>query len=161
MFQRHPAHHPVQRRCLLGLLALTLLGLAGSAPRSEGVDWQQISVDEAIEQGALDGKRVFIKFTASWCGPCKKLDQEVLETDDGARLTDGMIAVKVDVDASDNREYVKRYQGGRLPTVLVLKSRDEEVGRIVGYSGRDQWLEQAKQRFGQGRKDDNDGMPSF
>ena len=44
---------------------------------SQGVDFKQITLKEALEQAKAQGKMVFVDCYTTWCGPCKMMAQEV------------------------------------------------------------------------------------
>lgn len=114
----------------------------GEAPVAEaqGVDWQQLSIRQALDRAAAEDRRVFVKFDAEWCSYCRKLDDEVLSTAEGAAVTADMIAVSFDFDDEENRALVEQYVVLGLPTSLVLTADGSQVGRIQGYHGRQEWV---------------------
>jgi len=121
--------------------AITLISSAEpQAAVAQGVDWQDITVDQALERAEAENKRVFVKFDAEWCSYCRRLAEEVLDTAEGATLTEDVIAVSVDFDADENRAFVERYVVLGLPTSLVLSADGTQVARIQGYHGHDEWV---------------------
>lgn len=70
---------------------------------------------------------VLVDFSATWCGPCKKLEPIV---DELAGEFDGRLkVVKVDVDQA--RGVAARYGVLSVPTVLIIKDgqvKDQVVG---------------------------------
>jgi thiol-disulfide isomerase/thioredoxin len=115
-------------------------GAEPPAAEAQGVDWQALTVAEALERARAEDKRVFVKFDAEWCSYCRRLDEEVLSTADGAALTENVIAVSVDFDAEANRPVVEQYVVLGLPTSLVLAADGTQVARIQGYNDRDEWV---------------------
>ena len=126
-------------------LSLTLIGLAtilaltvtpNLANAAVGTRWFTGDLDAAMLLAKKSGKRVLVKFEASWCGPCKRLATEVFHTDAGAALTKGLIAVRVDFDAPANRKHIERYVVLGLPTTVVVAPSGQQVLRIMGYEGK-------------------------
>lgn len=75
---------------------------------------------------------VLVDFFADWCGPCK-MAEPVLE--DLAQTYSGKINfVKVNVDESG--ELSSKYGVMSIPTT-VLYVKGEEVGRQVGFAGKE------------------------
>ncbi len=69
-----------------------------------------------------------IKFGATWCGPCKKLEPVLtqLETE-----FPNITFMAVDLDQSPT--LAKKYKIKSIPTLLFLK-KGQEVERIIGLS---------------------------
>ena len=65
-----------------------------------------------------------LKFSASWCGPCKSM-AEVLN-----RIT-LPVAVQ-DIDVDDNYEQAALYAIRGVPTLVLVDPVGKEVSRLVG-----------------------------
>jgi thioredoxin 1 len=65
-----------------------------------------------------------LKFSASWCGPCKMLAMTVKELDDNT------VPIK-DIDIDENLELATKYGIRGVPT-LVLLENGNEVKRVSG-----------------------------
>lgn len=87
----------------------------------------------ALAEAARTGKRVFVDFETTWCGPCKQMDQLVFTAADVVAAAAGVIAVQLDGD--EQRELVKRYEVKGYPTLLLLDGKGEVLRRAVGYQG--------------------------
>jgi hypothetical protein len=51
-----------------------------------------------------------------------------------------MVVFSVDFDQEDNKPLIRRYVVLGLPTTVVLEQDGSEVGRIMGYRGKADWL---------------------
>lgn len=72
---------------------------------------------------------VLVDFSATWCGPCKKLDPVVREV--AADYTGRLKVVKVDVDQA--RETAARFGVLSVPTLMLFQGgqvRDQVVGAV-------------------------------
>lgn len=87
----------------------------------------------ALAAAAVDGKRVFVDFETTWCGPCKQMDQWVYTAHDvvAAATDTGVRAVKLDGDVE--RDLVKKYEVKGYPTLLLLDGTGAVVRRATGY----------------------------
>ncbi|MFI4853673.1 MAG: thioredoxin family protein [Phycisphaerales bacterium JB065] len=94
--------------------------------------------DEALAEVKNTDQVVVLYFTASWCGPCQRMqrttwvDERVVE-----KLTTDALVVKIDVD--EQEELAKRYRIQAMPTMLALRG-DKEVNRVVGLHTPEQLL---------------------
>ena len=74
-----------------------------------------------------------IDFYASWCQPCKKLEQDMGTI--SQRYGDKVNFMRVDVDDPKNQKMVDQYEISPIPTVIFLNADGEVVDYSIGYSG--------------------------
>lgn len=68
-----------------------------------------------------------LKFSASWCGPCKMLSMTIKGMDD--------LGVDIrEIDIDENMDEVKKYGIRGVPTLVMLEN-GSEVKRISGAVG--------------------------
>jgi len=104
-----------------------------TAPRAKTPLAFRHDVDQALADAKAAGKRVFLDFETTWCGPCKQMDQMVYTAQAvvTAAATADLICIKVDGD--ERRDLVKRFGVEAYPTLLVLSPEGEVLRREVGY----------------------------
>lgn len=76
------------------------------------------------------GVPTFIKFTATWCGPCKMMApvfKKCAET-----YVDSALFLEVDVD--DAPELATRFEVNAMPTFVVVNKRGKVAEKLVGAS---------------------------
>lgn len=99
-------------------------------------------INEAMKVAATTNKKIFVDFMATWCGPCKMLDREVLQKSDFKKYGSKLVLLRVDVDAQ--ADVAKKYNITAMPTQMVLDSKGNVLGQTVGYGGPGafySWLE--------------------
>lgn len=121
-------------------------GSAASSRSSSGPglngEWTT-DYQSAMQSASGSGRETLLFFTGSdWCGWCKRLEAEVLDTEEFKTYASGnLVLVKLDfprrVAQSDftkrrNRELAQKYGIGGYPAIVVLNDSGEEVGRL-GY----------------------------
>ena len=119
-------------------------GAVSSSSSSPGLNGEWTTdYQSAIGAAQGSGRETLLFFTGSdWCGWCKRLEAEVLDTEEFKTYASGnLVLVKLDfprrIAQSDftkrrNRELAQKYSIGGYPAIVVLNDSGEEVGRL-GY----------------------------
>ena len=85
----------------------------------------------ALATAKADGKKVFLDFETTWCGPCKTMDQWIwTDAEVAALLNAGYVGVKLDGDIE--KALVKRYRVDGYPTMIVVDGSGAETTRAFG-----------------------------
>jgi outer membrane lipoprotein-sorting protein len=90
-------------------------------------------IDEAMKVAASSNRKIFVDFMATWCGPCKMLDREVLTKPEFKKYSSKLVLLRIDVDAQTN--IAAQYKIEAMPTQMVLDARGSVLGQTVGYGG--------------------------
>lgn len=87
--------------------------------------------DGVIEKALAEGKTVFVDYSASWCGTCKRQERVInaLRAEDPS-YDAAMTFVKVDWDDYGDHEVAVFRNVPRRSTLIVLRG-DDELGRVV------------------------------
>jgi len=110
-------------------------GLTAQATAAELVAASVWKTDFAAAQAEAKklNRPLVVHFHAKWCGPCKKMEREVLDTQQVLKLLDaGFVAVKVDVD--HNEKLRQKFGVTGMPTDLILDPDGKTLVRTEGYS---------------------------
>lgn len=87
-----------------------------------------VSGDDCFK--VLDNKNLILfYFTASWCGPCKKISPVVEELSE--KLKQKVSFYKIQIDDESNEEICEKCQIKSVPTFILLKERNS-LGIVNG-----------------------------
>lgn len=118
---------------LLMLAGLVIVYLLSSRPTlspasPSAVKW--VDYDHALAAAAEKNQPVLLAFKASWCGPCRQMDNEVFAKDAAAKALAGWVPVHVDID--QQRKLANQYEIRGVPTFVALSSDGKEIARTSG-----------------------------
>lgn len=89
---------------------------------------------------------LLIHFHADWCGPCRSMERNVLNTAEVlSALTTNIVGVKVKSDV--RRDLVRRYKIRTLPSDVIISPDGKAVHRTSGAASRSGYVATLK-RFG-------------
>ncbi len=81
-------------------------------------------------QAAREDKYLLLTFSASWCMPCKVMEETVFKDPQVVEhLDEHFIKMKVDIDDFDGINLKQHFKVSAIPTFIMLNRNDEIVGR--------------------------------
>jgi len=122
----------------LGLPVSSVDGAEPAKKLKKVVVWQSDYEKARAEANRLN-RPLLVHFYADWCGPCKKMDAEVLRSPELARqLTTRLIGVKINADK--HLALVEKFGIESLPTDLFLEPGGRVIARSDGYRPKSEYL---------------------
>ena len=112
-----------------GVVALSLMATGANA----AVKWSDDSYEKIISRAKQENKYVFVDFYATWCGPCKRMDEKTFTDAKVQDLLNSMIAADWDAEKDPHIAIAKQYKVSAYPTLLVIGPDGKEVDRHLGY----------------------------
>ncbi|MEL6926474.1 MAG: thioredoxin family protein, partial [Bacteroidota bacterium] len=104
--------------------------VANSLAIAAKVDFKT-SLSSAKKQAAAEGKLIFLDFVASWCMPCRWMDETTFSNPQVSNyLNQHYVPVKVDIDDFDGFALKQQYNIRLLPTMLIFDSQGNLLGRF-------------------------------
>ncbi len=143
------------KKSILSFLFLGMISFSFVSTPKEKLDKEndanvltwQTSYDDAVKLAKKKKKPLLVFFTGSdWCGPCKMLHADLFENEEFITLANKkLILYKADFPRNGgsvvtpeqklkNSELQSKYGVGGFPTVIVLNSKNEVIGKQVGYN---------------------------
>lgn len=121
---------------LLGAASLAPLVVAprieaDSTKQPAGIAWRT-GFAEAQAEAKRTGKPLLVEFSASWCPPCRMMDQTTFRDKAVVALSRQVTAVKVDLD--QNEALARRFGVTGIPHSFILTPAGRVVLEHSGYS---------------------------
>ncbi len=115
---------------------------------SQGIQFQDITLVQAMEKGTKENKFIFIDCYTSWCGPCKVLSKNVFPNDTvGELFNKNFVSLKVDMESDRSSEINTKYVITSFPTLLFVEPVNGDiVYKVIGAEPGTQWLISAAER---------------
>ncbi|MDX8340286.1 thioredoxin domain-containing protein [Draconibacterium sp. IB214405] len=102
---------------------------------AQGIEFEHISLEEALEKAKAEDKMVFIDFYTVWCAPCKGMTKGVFPNEKvGTVYNRDFINVKLDAE-KEGREAARKYNVHVYPTLMFLNGDGEMVYKATGAKG--------------------------
>lgn len=100
----------------------------------QGIRFENLTVEQAVEQARLQNKYVFIDFYTQWCGPCKLMAEQIFPMKEmGDYFNPKYISIKQDAGKGGNGEESARKFGVKAyPTFVILDGKGELVHMFAG-----------------------------
>lgn len=137
-----------QRSLPLGLLVIALLLLLARIawqvwqPEDANRDLVRwVTPEEAERIAATAPRPMLLDFTAAWCAPCDRLDEEVFRNPEiAAEINERFLPVRVvDRQREDGRNsplvdrLQKRHDARAFPTIVFTDAGGKAIARMEGY----------------------------
>ncbi len=76
-----------------------------------GIEFQTLSLNDALAKAKKENKHVFIDVYATWCGPCKYLAKEIFpDSDLGEFMNEHFVSIQLDGEKGDGVMLMKKFR---------------------------------------------------
>jgi len=123
--------------------------MAQSHVSTPGVIFEALSINDAMAKAEAANKLVFVDCYTSWCGPCKKMTDEVFpRAEVGEYFAPRFIAVKYDIEKEDDGRFLAKEHGvSVIPTYLILNPDGSLLHRFSGAYDTERFLRKVEESF--------------
>ena len=98
-----------------------------------GIDFSNLSLEEAKTLAEKENKLIFIDAYADWCGPCKWMVANTFtDSEVGDFFKENFISVQIDMESEVGLEFDMEYFVDAYPTLLFLNEKGEVIKRYSG-----------------------------
>ena len=115
----------------LGFLGLPAVMVLSPAVGAEGVQWHR-NPQTALEQASTTDRPLLIKFTAEWCGYCKKMERTTFADPATIKIVHRSF-VPLLIDADKHGDLIRHLKVRGLPAILIIAPDTTVLERITGY----------------------------
>ena len=111
-----------------------LMGATVLKAQNNGVKFiEDKPLSDVLAQAGKANKYAFVDVYATWCGPCKYMTSQVFpQAAAGDYFNKTFVNAKYDAEKGEGVTVAKTYRVTAYPTFLILNSKGEEVGRLLG-----------------------------
>lgn len=123
--------HDMKKQWIYLLFVLPLfLNFAPKDGTTSRIKFVKNNLGQVKQKAATQNKPFFVDFTASWCMPCRWMEETTFSD---PLLTEfvnkNYLAVKVDVDDFDGYAYKQQYNIKMLPSIMIFSPEGEVLAR--------------------------------
>lgn len=123
------------------ILLFLLLCVSVSQAQAQGVNFRELTYEEALKAAGSENKLLFLDAYTAWCGPCKQMAREVFTRSDvGEFLNARFVCVKYDMGKGDGPRLQKLLKINAYPSMLIIRPDGTEQHRIVGGYGAEELI---------------------
>lgn len=116
------------------------------ASASSEIDFQNITLEQAIQTAKKEKKTIFINAYAVWCAPCKRMQNITYKESAVAKyFNDNFISLDVDVEKGNGPQIAQRYGVRAHPCLLFVDENGNLKKTILGFYDGKALLAQVKQ----------------
>ena len=107
---------------------------------SEGIQFQKLTLEEAMKESKKTGKLIFIDAYTDWCGPCKKMAATSFVDAEVAKLYNSkFINLKIEMEKSaDGPIVAQKYSIRAYPSLLYINGEGKVAKSVVGFQTAEQ-----------------------
>ncbi len=114
--------------------------------KDEGIKFFEGSMQEALELARKEDKLIFLDAYASWCGPCKLMQNKVFPAAKvGEFYNENFINLKIDMEKGEGIALSEKYEVKAYPSLFIINHNGMPKMSAVGYQNVNQLVKFGKE----------------
>lgn len=98
-----------------------------------GTIFRELTFEQALTAAQEEGKLVFMDCYTSWCGPCRKMAENIFPLQEaGDFFNPRFVCVKYDMEKGEGPQLAKQFNIQGYPTFLIIRPDRSLQHKIVG-----------------------------
>lgn len=128
-------------RFRIGIITLLLFFPIFKSLAQQGIQFRNLSYNEALAASAKENKPVFLHAYASWCHLCEYMRDSVYTNPSvGEFFNARFINIRIDME-KEGKELNRKFKAANFPTLIVLDSSGNTIHRIAGKKNAQDFLQ--------------------
>ena len=124
------------------LFLFFILCLHNAAAQNKGLQFQDLSYEQALQKSAAEKKPVFLFGYATWCHFCEYMKDSVLITEAvGNFYNQNFICIKMDLEKEGKNLNQKTIRAKSFPVLLFMNAQGEMLHRVTGKKDAQDFLQ--------------------
>lgn len=124
------------------MFLILILCLNKADAQNKGLQFQELSYEQALQKSAAEKKPVFLFGYATWCHFCEYMKDSVLITEAvGNFYNQNFICIKMDLEKEGKNLNQKTIRAKSFPVLLFMNSQGEMLHRVTGKKDAQDFLQ--------------------
>jgi thioredoxin-related protein len=116
--------------------------LHNAVAQNKGLQFQELSYEQALQKSAAEKKPVFLFGYATWCHFCEYMKDSVLITEAvGNFYNQNFICIKIDLEKEGKSLNQKTIRAKSFPVLLFMNAQGEMLHRVTGKKDAQDFLQ--------------------
>ena len=122
--------------------SLAFVSSTDSPKGADGINFQHMTLADAMKLAKKEKKIIFIDVYTGWCGPCKSMAATTFkDAKVGERFNKAYVNLKLDAEKdADGIKVAQEYRVTGYPTFLFIDATGKLKKRLMGYMPAEQFL---------------------
>ena len=135
------------------MIWLIIIGalLPSFARAQEGVNFRNLTFEQALVVAKEENKLVFVDCYTSWCAPCKYMSDKIFtKKEAGDYFNPRFVCVKFDMEKGEGRKLARLFNVSSYPTFVIVRPDGVVQHKLVGGNELDEFVLRVEKGIGAG-----------